>query len=111
LIEAALPIRGSSLHAAAFRRLEAPACRAKRLSWEATADAFGIMWDNLFRSVKHAVEWGLAHPELAGIEAIGVAEVQWHALKVLLKNGVSTDPATRVRRAAPASSPDPSPNR
>ena len=50
---------------------------AKRLSWQATADAFNTTWDNVFRSVKHAVEWGLAHRDLAGIEAIGVDEVQW----------------------------------
>ncbi|MFM8436761.1 MAG: transposase, partial [Planctomycetia bacterium] len=32
---------------------------------------------NVFRSVKHAVEWGLAHRDLSGIEAIGVDEIQW----------------------------------
>ncbi len=31
----------------------------------------------MFRSVKHAVSWGLAHRELEGIESIGVDEVQW----------------------------------
>ena len=50
---------------------------AKRLSWQATADAFNTTWDTVFRSVKHAVEWGLAHRDLSGIEAIGVDEVQW----------------------------------
>jgi transposase len=50
---------------------------AKRLSWQATADAFNTTWDNVFRSVKHAVEWGLAHRDLSGIAAIGVDEVQW----------------------------------
>jgi transposase len=34
-------------------------------------------WDHVFRSVKHAVEWGLAHRDLSGIEAIGVDEIQW----------------------------------
>ena len=33
---------------------------AKRLSWQGTADAFNTTWDTVFRSVKHAVEWGLA---------------------------------------------------
>jgi len=33
---------------------------AKRLSWQETADAFSTTWDNVFRSVKHVVEWGLA---------------------------------------------------
>ena len=52
---------------------------AKRLSWQETADAFNTTWDNVFRSVKHAVEWGLAHRDLSGIEAIGVDEVQWRS--------------------------------
>ena len=50
---------------------------ARRLSWKATAEAFGTTWQNVFRSVKHAVSWGLAHRDLSGIEAIGVDEVQW----------------------------------
>jgi transposase len=50
---------------------------AKRLSWKGVADAFGTTWQNVFRSVNHAVSWGLAHRELAGIESIGVDEVQW----------------------------------
>jgi transposase len=49
---------------------------AKRLSWKGTADAFGTTWQNVFRAVKHAVSWGLAHRNLDGIEAIGVDEVQ-----------------------------------
>lgn len=50
---------------------------AKRLSWKGVAEAFGTSWQNVFRSVKHAVSWGLAHRSLAGIESIGVDEVQW----------------------------------
>ena len=50
---------------------------AKRLSWKGVAEAFGTNWQNVFRSVKHAVSWGLAHRSLAGIESIGVDEVQW----------------------------------
>ncbi len=50
---------------------------AKRLSWSGVAEAFGTTWQNVFRSVKHAVSWGLAHRSLAGIESIGVDEVQW----------------------------------
>ena len=45
---------------------------SKRLSWKETANAFSTTWDNACRSVKHAVEWGLAHRDLSGIEAIGV---------------------------------------
>jgi len=51
---------------------------AKRLSWQEVACAFRTSWQNVFRSVKHAVSWGLAHRSLEGIEAIGVDEIQWH---------------------------------
>jgi len=50
---------------------------AKRLSWKEVAEAFGTTWQNVFRSVKHAVSWGLEHRDLEGIESIGVDEVQW----------------------------------
>lgn len=50
---------------------------AKRLSWQGVASAFGTTWQNVFRSVKHAVSWGLAHRDLDGIESIGVDEIQW----------------------------------
>jgi len=50
---------------------------AKRLSWQGVAEAFGTTWQNVFRSVQHAVLWGLAHRDLEGIESIGVDEVAW----------------------------------
>jgi transposase len=50
---------------------------AKRLSWKEVAVAFGTSWENVFRSVKHAVSWGLAHRKLDGIHAIGIDEIQW----------------------------------
>lgn len=50
---------------------------AKRLSWKGVASAFHTSWQNVFRSVKHAVSWGLAHRNLEGIESIGVDEIQW----------------------------------
>jgi transposase len=50
---------------------------AKRLSWQETAEVFGTSWEKVFRAVKHAVLWGLAHRELKGIKAIGVDEIQW----------------------------------
>lgn len=50
---------------------------AKRLSWTQVAEVFGTTWQNVFRSVKHAVSWGLAQRDLSGIESIGVDEVQW----------------------------------
>jgi transposase len=50
---------------------------ARRLSWKEVAETFGTTWQNVFRSVKHAVSWGLAHRVLSGIESIGVDEVAW----------------------------------
>jgi transposase len=50
---------------------------AKRLSWQEVARAFRTTWENVFRSVKHAVSWGLVHRQLDGIQAIGVDEIQW----------------------------------
>jgi transposase len=50
---------------------------SKRLCWQGVAEAFDTTWQNVFRSVKHAVSWGLEHRDLEGIESIGVDEVQW----------------------------------
>ncbi len=50
---------------------------AKRLSWQEVAEIFWVSWEDVFRSVKYAVSWGLAHRDLSGIEAIGVDEIQW----------------------------------
>jgi len=50
---------------------------AKRLSWKGVAEAFDTTWQNVFRSVKHAVSWGLEHRSLEGVESIGVDEVAW----------------------------------
>lgn len=50
---------------------------AKQLSWKGVAETFDTTWQNVFRSVQHAVSWGLSHRSLEGIEAIGVDEVQW----------------------------------
>ena len=52
---------------------------AKRLSWKGVADTFHTTWQNVFRSVKHAVSWGLVHRDLKGIESLGVDEVQWQS--------------------------------
>jgi transposase len=49
---------------------------AKRLSWKEVAAVFHTTWDSVFRSVQHAVFWGLVHRDLSGIEAIGVDEIQ-----------------------------------
>lgn len=50
---------------------------AKRLSWKEVALAFGATWQNVFRSVQHAVMWGLVQRDLSGVGAIGVDEVAW----------------------------------
>lgn len=50
---------------------------AKRLSWKECADAFGTSWDNVFRSVKMAVAWGLEHRDLANVLSIGIDEICW----------------------------------
>jgi len=59
--------------------------RAKRLCWKGVAEAFGTTWQNVFRSVKHAVSWGLAHRSLSGIESIGVDEVQRRSTRCVLR--------------------------
>jgi len=50
---------------------------AKRLSWKEVAVAFCTSWENVFRSVEMAVNWGRSHQNLSGIEAIGVDEIKW----------------------------------
>ena len=50
---------------------------AKRMSWLEVARSFHTSWETVFRSVEKAVEWGLAHRDLSGIQAIGVDEVFW----------------------------------
>ena len=51
---------------------------AKRLSWLEVAEVFQVSWGQVYKAVKTAVSWGLAHRDLEGIQAIGVDEVQWH---------------------------------
>jgi len=50
---------------------------AKRMSWNAVAEAFHTSWESVFRSVKLVVDWGLLHRDLNGIRAIGIDEVHW----------------------------------
>lgn len=50
---------------------------ARRLSWRETAGVFQTSWESVYRSVQWFVEWGLAHRQLEGIEAIGVDEIHW----------------------------------
>jgi len=50
---------------------------AKRLSWTEVAEVFHTSWEKVYGAVEMAVEWGRAHQSLAGIEAIGIDEIQW----------------------------------
>jgi len=50
---------------------------ARRMSWRETARAFQTSWEAVYRSVDWFVQWGLAHRELQGIEAIGIDEIHW----------------------------------
>lgn len=50
---------------------------AKRMSWSDVAAAFRTSWENVFRAVEMAVEWGRAHRPLEGIEALGIDELYW----------------------------------
>jgi transposase len=52
-----------------------PAQWARRLSWKQVAEAFNTSWDNVFGSVKMAVDWGLAHRDLETVTAIGIDEI------------------------------------
>jgi transposase len=50
---------------------------AKVLSWREVARRFRSSWDTVYRSVEHAVRWGLEHRNLDGIRSIGVDELSW----------------------------------
>jgi transposase len=50
---------------------------ARRLSWQEVATVFHTTWEHVRDSVRHAVQWGLVHRDLRGVEAIGVDEIQW----------------------------------
>jgi transposase len=50
---------------------------AKVLAWKEAAKRFHTSWDTVFRAVKYAVTWGLAHRVLDGVRSIGVDELAW----------------------------------
>jgi len=50
---------------------------ARRLSWQEVARVFYTSWNQVYRSVKSVVEYGLAHRDLDQISAIGVDEIQY----------------------------------
>ena len=41
------------------------------------AEVFPTSWDTVFGAVCMAVEWGRAHHDLGGIEALGIDEIAW----------------------------------
>jgi len=53
-----------------------PARWPRRLSWKKT-EVFHAKWDNVFRSVKMAVAWGVAKRNLDNITAIGIDGICW----------------------------------
>jgi len=50
---------------------------AKRLSIEEVGEVFRMGWKRVFEAVEWAVEWGLEHREVEGVEAIGIDELQF----------------------------------
>ena len=48
---------------------------ARKLSWDETADSFGVAWADVYASVQWVVEYGLQHRTLEGIRAIGIDEI------------------------------------
>jgi len=50
---------------------------ARRVSWQEVARYFHPSWEKVFHSVCAPVEWGLAHRDLAGIQALGIDEISW----------------------------------
>lgn len=50
---------------------------ARKLSWKETAASFRTSWEKVCHAVEYVVAWGLEHRSLAGINAIGVDEIQY----------------------------------
>ena len=50
---------------------------AKRLSWQETAQVFGLSWERVWRAVGMAVEWGRERVQVEGVATIGVDEIAW----------------------------------
>ena len=49
----------------------------RRLSWSETATIFRTSWQTVFRSVRYAVMWGIAHNSWENVTAIGIDEIAW----------------------------------
>ena len=57
---------------------------ARRVSWSEVARIFRSNWGVVYRAIRWVVDYGLAHRDLDGIEAIGVDEIAvWRGHKYL----------------------------
>jgi transposase len=57
---------------------------ARRLSWSEVAAIFGTNWGVVYRAIRWVVDYGLAHRNLDGVQAIGVDEIAvWAGHKYL----------------------------
>jgi transposase len=57
---------------------------ARRLSWTEVAEVFQTSWGVVYRAVRWAVDFGLKHRSLDGVQAIGVDEIAvWKGHKFL----------------------------
>jgi len=79
---------------------------AKRLPWLEVARIFHTSWDTVYRSVRHAVAWGLVHRDESGVEAIGIDEIQCQRGQRYLTLGTCLPPPGLTR-----TSPDQCPAR
>ncbi len=50
---------------------------AKLLSWKEVGVRFRVSWQVVFNAVEMAVDWGLRHRSLDGVQSIGVDEFAW----------------------------------
>lgn len=50
---------------------------ARRMNWSEVASVFGTSWNRVYRSVRHAVMWGVANRKPAKFTAIGVDEIAY----------------------------------
>ena len=50
---------------------------ARRMNWSEVASVFGTSWNRVYRSVDHAVKWGLANRQTPKFTAIGVDEIAY----------------------------------
>ncbi len=50
---------------------------ARLLSWQEVCERFKVNWRQVHESVAYVVQWGLAHRDLHGVEAIGIDEIQF----------------------------------